>query len=57
MGVSLSKKEEKKIIDIRKQILNSDKYIKNYPWIFDLEEKIINHKIISIGKIMRLIII
>lgn len=28
---------------LRKQILQSDRYIKNRPWIFELEEQIINH--------------
>lgn len=32
---------------IRKQVLQSDIYIKNYPWIFDLEEQIINHQVVS----------
>lgn len=48
-GVQSSKKHDKATasVSIRKQIIQSDRYIKNCSWIFDLEEKIMNHKILS----------
>ena len=60
MGILFSKKtnycnetsfKEKSILTsdqyIKNRILRCDQYIKNQPWIFDLEEKIQNHDIIS----------
>lgn len=45
MGASGSNlQKENKIPTLRQQLLNFDRYIKNRPWIFDLEEQMMNHK-------------